>query len=99
MPPDGRAGLLGVDFEATGVPTLEEIVSRYCAATGRSGGLPDLHWYFSYNLFRLAGIIQGIKKRAIDGNASSDAAQQAIARLELFARIAWDQAKLAGATD
>jgi aminoglycoside phosphotransferase (APT) family kinase protein len=99
MPPDGRAGLHGVDFEATGIPTLEQIVSRYCAVTGRSEDLSDLHWYFSYNLFRLVGIIQGIKKRVIDGNASSPVALETIANLEPFARIAWAQAKLAGATD
>ena len=30
----------------------------------------QLDWYFAYNLFRLAGIVQGIKKRVIDGTAS-----------------------------
>src|SRR5690242_21520487 len=32
----------------------------------------QLDWYFAYNLFRLAGIVQGIKKRVIDGTASQD---------------------------
>ena len=30
-----------------------------------------MNWYFAYNFFRLAGIMQGIKKRVIDGTASS----------------------------
>ncbi len=30
----------------------------------------QLDWYFAYNLFRLTGIVQGIKKRVIDGTAS-----------------------------
>src|SRR5262249_28557427 len=69
IPRDGRSGLCGVHLEELGIPALDEVVERYCAAVGL-GGLPDLHWYFSYNLFRLVGIIQGIKKRTIDGNAS-----------------------------
>ena len=38
-------------------------------------GMDDIdHWnfYVAYNLFRLAGIIQGVVKRGIDGNVSSD---------------------------
>eukprot|EP01031_Cornospumella_fuschlensis_P002001 gene2001-2492_t len=50
------------------------MVTRYCAATGRDG-VPDMNWYFAYNFFRLAGIIQGIKKRVIDGTASSQHAR------------------------
>ena len=70
LPQDGRAALGGIDLEFESLPALDEAVARYCAATGRKG-LPDLHWYFAYNLFRLAGILQGIKKRVADGNASS----------------------------
>ncbi len=43
-------------------------------ATGRDG-VPDMNWYFAYNFFRLAGIIQGIKKRVIEGTASSQHAE------------------------
>ena len=60
-----------------GIPTIEESVARYCAATGRDG-VPDLNWYFAYNIFRLAGIVQGIKKRMIDGNASSAQAARTV---------------------
>jgi aminoglycoside phosphotransferase (APT) family kinase protein len=58
MPRDGRSGLDGVDLEAEGLPNLNEMIERYCVATGRPD-LPDLHWYFAYNLFRLTGIVQG----------------------------------------
>ena len=61
---------MDLDRAALGIPELDEMVERYCAATGRDG-VPDLNWYFAYNFFRLAGIIQGIKKRVIDGTASS----------------------------
>ena len=68
-PADGRAGLLGLDFAELGIPTQEEAVERYVARTGYP--VPPMDWYFAYNLFRLAGIMQGIKKRVIDGTASS----------------------------
>ena len=93
---EGGAGLLGVDFEATGIPPLEDMVGLYCELTGRSG-LPDMDWYFAYNLFRLVGIVQGIKKRIIDGNASSDRAEATAARLVPLAEAAWDFARKAGA--
>lgn len=68
-PADGRAGLLGHDIVALGIPSQEEAVARYVAKTGFP--VPPMDWYFAYNLFRLAGIMQGIKKRVIDGTASS----------------------------
>lgn len=97
MPADGRSGLGGIDLAAEGLPTLDEAIARYCAATARDG-LPDLHWYFAYNLFRLMGIVQGIKKRLIDGNASNAQAEQMAARVMPLAQAAWAQARLAGAT-
>ncbi len=68
-PADGRAGLLGLDLEELGIPTQDEAVERYVGRTGYP--VPPMDWYFAYNLFRLAGIMQGIKKRVIDGTASS----------------------------
>ncbi len=97
LPADGHAGLAGTDFAATGIPTLDEAVALYCAGTGRRD-LPDLHWYFSYNLFRLVGILQGVRKRMLQGNASSAAAASAAARVEPLADAAWEQARHAGAT-
>ena len=96
MPTGDRSGLLGVDFKATGIPSLEETVARYCALTGRDG-VPDLNWYFAYNLFRLMGIVQGIKKRIIEGNASSPDAAISAARVVPLAESAWEFAVAAGA--
>lgn len=96
MPCDGRSGLRGVDLSEMGLPTLDEVVARYCAATGRDN-LPDLRWYFAYNLFRLAGIVQGIKKRVADGNASSEQAAAMAERVTPLARAALAEAHKAGA--
>lgn len=93
--PEGRSGVKGLAGES-GIPTLEAVVSRYCAATGRDG-VPDLNWYFAYNLFRLTGIVQGIKKRIIDGNASSAQAAKTVEKLPMLAAASWGFAEEAGA--
>nr|WP_157058348.1 phosphotransferase family protein [Altererythrobacter epoxidivorans] len=87
--PHGERGaqLGGLDLPALGIPTLEEATEHYCSLTGRSS-VPDLNWFFAYNLFRLVGIIQGIKKRAIEGNASSANAEAAAARIVPLAQQA-----------
>ncbi len=94
--PEGRSGVLGMTGPETGIPTIEQVVERYCTATGRDG-VPDLNWYFAYNLFRLTGIVQGIKKRIIDGTASSAQAEKTVARIHGLADAAWGFAVKAGA--
>ncbi|RYY28445.1 MAG: phosphotransferase family protein [Sphingomonadales bacterium] len=87
--PEGRSGVKGITGSETGIPTLDDVVERYCRATGRDG-VPDLDWYFAYNLFRLTGIVQGIKKRIQDGTASSAKAQQTAASVYRLANAAWE---------
>ncbi|KQM72096.1 phosphotransferase family protein [Sphingomonas sp. Leaf20] len=94
--PEGRSGVLGMTGDETGIPTIEQVVERYCAATGRDG-VPDLNWYFAYNLFRLTGIVQGIKRRIIDGTASSAQAEKTVAKIHGLADAAWGFAVKAGA--
>jgi len=97
LPAGEAAGLDGVDFAATGVPTLEAAVDRYCGLTDRDG-LPDLDWFFAFNLFRLASIAQGIKRRIIDGNAAGTTAAIAAGQVPQLAEAAWMFARRAGAT-
>ena len=92
----GRSGVMDLDRAALGIPELDEVVARYCAATDRAS-VPDMNWYFAYNFFRLAGIIQGIKKRVIDGTASSQHAKDMSARVQPLAAAAWAFAEKAGA--
>ncbi|MFC0283998.1 phosphotransferase family protein [Camelimonas abortus] len=96
MPHDGRASLGGLDLRAEGIPDLDEAIDIYCKATGRSG-IPDLNWYFAYNLFRLSAISQGIAGRVRDGTANNPRAAEAGARAEPLADMAWEYAKKAGA--
>ena len=95
-PADGRAGVMGIVGPETGIPTLEAMTARYCAATGRDG-IPALEWHFAFGLFRLASIVQGIKKRVIDGTATSAHAAGMAERVPHLAAQAWQFAKEAGA--
>ena len=96
MPADGAAGLAGLDLTTLGIPTIKDIVERYSARSGVPVA-DKLDWYFAYNLFRLAGIVQGIKKRVIDGTASSSNAAEMAKKVPTLARAAWGFAEKAGA--
>jgi aminoglycoside phosphotransferase (APT) family kinase protein len=96
MPADGGAGLAGLDLDALGIPTLDDIVQLYSARSGVEVA-GQLDWYFAYNLFRLAGIVQGIKKRVIDGTASHAKAAEMAERVPMLASAAWSFAAKAGA--
>ncbi len=96
MPSGERSGLSGLDLPALGIPSVEAVVEQYCTLTGRRG-VPALDWYFSYNLFRLAGICQGIAGRVRDGTAASAQAEAMSARVEPLGRAAWAFAEKAGA--
>jgi aminoglycoside phosphotransferase (APT) family kinase protein len=96
MPRDNRSGLAGVDLAALGIPTMSEAVAHYCELTGRAG-LPELDWYFSYNLFRLAAIVQGIAGRVRDGTAANPRAAEAAKRVGPLSQAAWAYARKAGA--
>lgn len=94
MPHDGGSGIAGIALEDAGIPSLPEVIKRYCDRTGRRE-VPELHWYFAFNLFRLVGIIQGIKRRILDGNASNASAAEKVAQLGSLAKLGWQQALLA----
>jgi len=66
---EGR-GLGGVDRAALGLPTDAEFIAQYCERRN----LPEIDnfgFYLAFCFFRMAGIIQGVYKRALDGNASN----------------------------
>lgn len=96
LPADGTAALAGLDLDTLGIPSLEAIAARYSERSGVSVAA-HLDWYFAYNLFRLAAIVQGIKKRVIDGTASHPQAAEMAKRVPMLASAAWEFAKKAGA--
>ncbi len=66
-------GLGGLDRAALGIPSEAAYVARYCELRG-IGEIPNWDFYIVFSFFRLSAILQGIKKRALDGNASSQKA-------------------------
>jgi aminoglycoside phosphotransferase (APT) family kinase protein len=76
LPPHGHiAGLEGLDRRALGVPDEASIVERYCGLRGMAS-IENWNFYLAFSFFRLAAIAQGVKKRALSGNASNAKARQ-----------------------
>lgn len=90
MPPGPvLSGLEGLDRRALGLPTEEAYVARYCERMGLPG-IENWPFYLVFGLFRLAAIVQGVKYRGLQGNASSDRALQVGALAAPLARKACD---------
>ena len=66
----GISGLEGLDRSSLGLPSDEDYIAAYCHRTGR-GGIDHWPFYMAFCFFRIAAILQGIKKRAQIGTASS----------------------------
>jgi aminoglycoside phosphotransferase (APT) family kinase protein len=96
IPPAQFRGIAGLDLPALGIPTEEEYVAAYCRRTGR-GRIDHWDFYLAYNMFRLAAILQGIMKRALDGTAASQQALDAGKRARPLAEMGWRYAQQAGA--
>jgi aminoglycoside phosphotransferase (APT) family kinase protein len=79
-------GLGGIDKKALGIPSEEQYVARYCERMGLDS-IANWNFYVAFSAFRFAAILQGVKKRAIDGNASSDKAHQMGELVAPLARI------------
>lgn len=74
-----------------GIPTLDEYCKIYCEFSGRAE-VPNFDFYMAFGMFRLTGILQGIVKRALDGNASSANALESGKRARPMAEAGWAQA-------
>ena len=94
--PELFRGLAGVDFSTLGIPTEEEYVATYGERIGR-GRTEDWEFYMVYSLFRLAAIMQGIAKRAIDGTAASREAVELGRLARPVGEQAWALARSLGA--
>ncbi|MBW4981852.1 phosphotransferase family protein [Mameliella sp. CS4] len=71
LPPGPVArGLAGVDRAALGLPSDEDFVAAYCARRGIDG-IEGLGFCVAFAFFRMAAILQGVRKRALDGTAAN----------------------------
>jgi aminoglycoside phosphotransferase (APT) family kinase protein len=86
-------GLAGLDREGLGIPSEQALVSAYRAAGGPDPGA-DWPFHLAFNFFRLAGIAQGVFRRAQQGNASSEQALAAGRMTGMLARLGCEAAGL-----
>ena len=72
-----------------GIPTEEEYRNMYSRYTGKK---LDENWefYTIFNIFKLAGILQGIMGRVRDGTAASTHAEERGNQVAPLAEAAWD---------
>ena len=94
IPPGQFRGIAGLDLGALGVPRETDYIESYCARCGR-GAIENWDFYLAYNLFRIAAILQGVAKRALEGTASSAQAQDAGSRARPLAELGWKYAEKA----
>jgi len=66
-------GLGEVEREALGIPSEQQYVAEYCERRGLAA-IPHWNFYLVFSYFRFAAILQGVLRRAVDGNASSSKA-------------------------
>ena len=85
----GSGGFLGKNLNDLGIPNQEDYIDQYCERTGRVEGIENRGFYFAYNFFRLAAILQGIAGRVRDGTASNEKAKKLIHAIEPLADIGW----------
>lgn len=95
LAPDVFRGFAGLDLAKLGIPTEDDYVAAYCRRTGRDG-IPDLDFYMAYNMFRLAGIAQGIMGRVRDGTAASKHAVETGKLAGPIAEAGWAQVEAMG---
>ncbi|MSP50208.1 MAG: phosphotransferase family protein [Alphaproteobacteria bacterium] len=85
-------GLAGLDRAAFGIPS-EDAFLRDFLVHSRLAGEIDWPFWIAFHAFRFAAISQGVKKRRIDGNASSASAAGVGDMVAVAARLGLEAAK------
>ena len=80
-------GLKGIDRNSLGIPTEAEYVAKYCQRMNIDS-IDNWSFYLCFSFFRLAAIVQGVAKRASQGNASNANADKVGAFVEPLALMA-----------
>ncbi|MBN9068764.1 MAG: phosphotransferase [Rhizobiales bacterium] len=86
LPPHAFGGFIGRDLP--GLPEESDYLAAYCKRTGRDG-IDGWSFYVAFALFRLAAILQGVYRRALDGNAASPDAMERGRLAGLCAEQGW----------
>jgi aminoglycoside phosphotransferase (APT) family kinase protein len=86
--PPSAGGLTEAEVAARALPSEADYVAAYCRRTGRTE-VPGLDFIVVFSMFRLAAIVAGVYKRALDGNAADARALERGAMLREIADGAW----------
>ena len=97
--PEEFRGLKGHDLVALGIPDEATHLASYLtfgagAGQARSGEVMD--YAMAFNMFRMAAILQGIRARALQGNAAAGDALATGERARRMAEAGWRQAQPTG---
>jgi aminoglycoside phosphotransferase (APT) family kinase protein len=87
--PGDFRGIGGLDLKALGIPDEKSYIAKYCERTGKTIRSEDFNFYLAYNMFRMAGILQGIMKRYVDGTAASEQALKNGKAARPMAEMGW----------
>jgi len=89
-------GLKGVNLNELGIPSKEEIVSRYCNNM-QVEKIENFDYYMAFTFFKVAAIMQGVYKRSLQGQASSEKAVKVARKItEEMAELGWSFATKEG---
>jgi len=90
LPRDGMVRGLGhLDRSGLGLPDEDQLLDAFARQSGISRPADWRSW-IGFHAFRFAAIIQGVKKRHLDGNASSPDAARVGAMVGAVARLGLD---------
>ena len=95
MPRALFTGLAGLDLASLGLPDEAGHRGDYFRRAGRAElSAETWNFYIIFNLFRLAGIAQGVMARALQGNAASADALEMGSRARPLAELGWRQVEI-----
>lgn len=85
-------GLAGLDLKSLGIPSEDEVLSQYCTLTN-THHIENWDFYRAFAFFRVAAILQGVYKRALQNQSSADNAEAVGSLAENFANKGWSFAE------
>ncbi len=81
-------GILGANLNELNIPAEDEYAELYYKKTGRNK-IENWDFFMAYNIFRLAGIAQGIAGRVRDGTAASSQAKNYGEFVPILGKLGW----------
>lgn len=76
LPSITKRGFADLNFRDLGIPEQRELIERYAKARGLDD-VPHWDYFVVLSIFRLASILAGVYRRALDGNAADTRAKEA----------------------